>query len=759
MDVEVVQQDPVFRALDTMSDAMTVFNRNGALIYFNNSLLKLYGFTGDQVRLGMLFADLLELVEAQEAPQATGAAEGGGTSQMPYPDFSDRKDWEFEIPLADGRWVRCAGSWTEEELLICFQKDITAQVLEDRERNRLHALYRAAFDANNHLGSITVLETGKFIDVNDGWCQKSGYRREEAIGKTALELNIWASPAERERLVAALQATSKLDHFPMVMRTRQGELRNIVLNTEVISVGGVRCLFLSAIDVTDSLEMRRAFEITENRVRAIFDNAPIGMALYNQALSRVVVANDEYYRVLGRSPAELEHLGWRGITHPDDLVRDGTYYDRLIRAEIPGYETEKRFVHPDGAVVWVNVSVVGIEPGKDGMFTHHLVMVTDITEKKKTAVALEAVQDRLRDFTSVSADWYWEIDHEGRLAYLSIQDSEGGETQPEQYAGQDVFEILQRQSDDQESLQLYSEKVANREAFRDLSHFRIDPQTGQKQWIRTSGKPFYDSQGGYLGFRGSATDVTEQVELEEKLIQAQKMEAVGQLTGGIAHDFNNLLAVIQGNAEIVRENLEQGGEVSLAQVDTIIRAVMRGAELTQSMLAFSRKQNLRPRAFDVRPCIEGMAVILRRVLGEAVEVKTAFDDGLWDCLADQGKVENALLNLSINARDAMPEGGVLTLEARNAVLDNGDAARLRDLKPGDYVVLTVRDTGVGMTPEQLEHVFEPFYTTKEIGKGTGLGLSMVYGFARQSGGHVAIDSVPGRGTVVRLYLPVATPSA
>jgi PAS domain S-box-containing protein len=240
---------------------------------------------------------------------------------------------------------------------------------------------------------------------------------------------------------------------------------------------------------------------------------------------------------------------------------------------------------------------------------------------------------------------------------------------------------------------------------------------------------------------------------EAQLRQAQKMEAVGQLTGGIAHDFNNLLAGIVGSLEMMQTRIGQGRVAEAARfVNAAQGAAQRAAALTHRLLAFSRRQTLDPKPTALNRLIDGMEDLIRRSVGPPIIVDIAGDERLWVTFCDPNQLENALLNLCINARDAMPDGGRLTIETANASLDPA-AARLRELPPGDYVVLRVTDTGTGMPPDVVEHVFEPFFTTKPIGQGTGLGLSMVYGFAKQSGGQVRILSVPGEGTTVKLYLP------
>jgi PAS domain S-box-containing protein len=247
-------------------------------------------------------------------------------------------------------------------------------------------------------------------------------------------------------------------------------------------------------------------------------------------------------------------------------------------------------------------------------------------------------------------------------------------------------------------------------------------------------------------------DVTQRNIAEEQLRQAQKMEAIGQLTGGIAHDFNNLLAIIQGNIELVHERVK--GDPKLAEmIDYALRASERGSSLTKRLLAYSRQQPLAPKPVDLAVLIAGMTDLLRRALGETIEVKTHMAAGLWPTRADPNELEHAMLNLAVNARDAMPNGGTLSIEAENTHLDAAYAEHNLEVKPGAYVMVAITDTGAGMNKDVIDRAFEPFFTTKPIGQGSGLGLSMVYGFVKQSGGHIKVYSEPGHGTTVRLYLP------
>lgn len=260
-------------------------------------------------------------------------------------------------------------------------------------------------------------------------------------------------------------------------------------------------------------------------------------------------------------------------------------------------------------------------------------------------------------------------------------------------------------------------------------------------------------------FIGVMRDLTDRVALEDQLRQAQKMEAVGQLTGGIAHDFNNLLAVVRGNLEMLRSDMQSDGPLNREDMIELctesLHASERGAELTQSLLAFSRKQTLKPEPFDVNETIGRMGNLLRRTLGETIDLKIARKDGGWAVEADPSRLESALLNLAVNASDAMGNVGTLTIETSDVVLDDHYASTHEEVEAGDYVLVAVSDNGPGMSEEILARVLEPFFTTKEVGEGTGLGLSMIYGYAKQSRGHLSIYSEEGVGTTVKLYLPRA----
>ena len=282
--------------------------------------------------------------------------------------------------------------------------------------------------------------------------------------------------------------------------------------------------------------------------------------------------------------------------------------------------------------------------------------------------------------------------------------------------------------------------------------YRFRHRDGTIVWVIGQTAEILDEDGNTAGFVGTLTDITERRSLEAQLAQAIKMEAIGNLTGGMAHDFNNYLGIIIGNLDLLREH-ETDDPKAIRFIDTALRGAMRGAEMTRSLLAFSRRQPLEPQLTDVNKRVGGVIALLRRSFDDSVTIEAWLAQKVWTVRVDSAQFDSSLINLANNARDAMADGGTIHLSTRNTRIDQDYAAANPDIHAGDYVLVAVSDTGVGMNSETLSHVFEPFFTTKQSGHGTGLGLSMVYGFVRQSGGHVQIYSEPDRGTTVRIYLP------
>lgn len=366
------------------------------------------------------------------------------------------------------------------------------------------------------------------------------------------------------------------------------------------------------------------------------------------------------------------------------------------------------------------------------------------TSNERFSLVMKATNDVIWDWDIDAGTLWWNENLQSVFGYDRARIERGPEAAANRIHAEDKERVLQS---------FYA--AIDGPASIWMEEYRLLHADGHPLTIIDRASIIRNTEGRAVRAVGSMVDVTEGRDMESRLRQAQKLEAVGQLTGGVAHDFNNLLTVILGNADLICENPGDSQQVQTlaAMIGT---AAEHAEELTKRLLAFSRKQPLDPRLVDAGVLIEGMKGLLQRTLTESIVIHMSRGQGLWQTEIDPSQLDSAILNLALNARDAMPEGGHLTIEAANAVLDDDYAAREQDVLAGQYVMITVTDTGQGISADVLAHVFEPFFTTKEVGKGSGLGLSMVYGFVKQSGGHIRIYSEPGEGTSVRLYFPRAS---
>ena len=439
---------------------------------------------------------------------------------------------------------------------------------------------------------------------------------------------------------------------------------------------------------------------------------------------------------VGTTVEETVGTGWFRFVHPDDQPRVAGEWAAAL-AGSTHYETEFRVRRADGDWCCHFARAVRVELPDGGHQWYGT--ATDVQPMQNERQAREQLSNRLFDTMESVTDAIFLLDEQWRFTYVNGQAQVLLRHDRQQLLGHDIWTLFPQA---RETFLPHLERcLAEQVPVR--FEARYEP-AGLLFEVNASPS----NEGLVVYFR----DVTESRRLAEQLQQAQRMESLGQLTGGVAHDFNNLLTVILGNAETLAGQ-QPAGTPGKVMAEMIVAAAERGAALTQRLLAFARRQALEPRPTDVNRLLREFAPLLQRSLGAHIDMELVHAAGLWQAQVDPGQLEAALLNLVVNARDAMPNGGKLTIETANVRLDDAYAAAHREVAPGQYVMLAVSDTGHGIPPDAMPRLFEPFFTTKEVGKGTGLGLPMVYGFAKQSRGHVAVYSEVDRGTTVRVYLP------
>jgi PAS domain S-box-containing protein len=546
-----------------------------------------------------------------------------------------------------------------------------------------------------------------------------------------------------------------------IIRPSDGELRWISVKSTIERDANGKAIRLvgAHTDVTEQVLADQALRQSEEEFRSLAQAIPhhVWTARPDGLLNWF---NPRVYEYAGSSPGELDGEKWGEIVHPDDIPRAVAAWTKAIGSG-EAYEVEFRLRRADGAYRWFLARAV---PARDeqGSIIRWIGTNTDVHDQKLIAGELaelnatlaQRVEEKTRE-----RDRIWNVSQD--LLVVADRDGVWRTINPAwtKTLGWSEAELLNRTSewlehpDDGGVTRAQVKKLGEAgTTVRFESRFRH--KDGSYRWLSWTGVS--DSEHNYAVARDVTAEKAAAERLkatEEALLQSQKMEAVGQLTGGIAHDFNNLLTGIVGSLDLLQTRLNQGRTDNVARyINAAMTSANRAAALTHRLLAFARRQPLIPKSVDANQLVVSLEDLLRRTIGETIDLGIVASDDLWCTLCDPNQLESALLNLAINARDAMPDGGKLTISTTNARLD-GVTADTPALVPGDYICIDVTDTGIGMSAEVAARAFDPFFTTKPIGQGTGLGLSMIYGFARQSNGHATIDSRIGQGTSVRLYLP------
>jgi PAS domain S-box-containing protein len=546
-----------------------------------------------------------------------------------------------------------------------------------------------------------------------------------------------------------------------IIRPSDGEMRWISVKSTIERDEGGRAIRLvgAHTDVTEQVVADLALRQSEEEFRTLAEAVPhhVWTARPDGLLNWF---NPRVYEYAGSGPGELDGEKWGGIVHPDDAPGAVAAWTHAIGTG-QAYETEFRLRRADGAYRWFLARAVPARDAQGGI-VRWIGTNTDVHDQRLIAGELaelnatlaQRVEEKTRErdrIWNVSQDLLVVTDRNGVWRTVNPAWTRTLGWSEAELLGR-TSEWLEHPDDGGSTSAEVNNLIHGNHTVRFESRFRH--KDGSYRWLSWTGVP--DQDHIYAVARDVTAEKAAAERLkatEEALLQSQKMEAVGQLTGGIAHDFNNLLTGIVGSLDLLQTRLNQGRTDNFARyINAAMTSANRAAALTHRLLAFARRQPLIPKSVDANQLIVSLEDLLRRTIGETIDLQIVAPDNLWGTLCDPNQLESALLNLAINARDAMPDGGKLTIATSNARID-GVTADAPALSPGDYICINVTDTGTGMSAEVAGRAFDPFFTTKPIGQGTGLGLSMIYGFTRQSNGHATIDSKLGQGTSIKLYLP------
>ncbi len=658
--------------------------------------------------------------------------------------------------------------------------------------------YRRLFEAARDGILILNSDTGSILDVNPFLIELLGYSHEEYLGKALWEIGPFRDTALSRARFEELQATGYIRYDDLPLRAKNGRHVDAEFVSNIYNESGNDIIQCNVRDITECKKLNNDLVKSEDKFRSMFESMRDGMFLVDLDTGKFEDVNNAGCVIYGYTREELIGRDIEALsTGVPPYTRDGVI-ERLEKARsgIP-QRFDWHCKASDGHFLWAGISLSSMSFGDRPV---GLAVTRDITGRMQGERALRTLSaaNEAVVHATAEAELYAEmcriaVEIGGYAgAWIGLADHDGTTTiRPVAWAGNDIAAYL-------ESAQitwLDAERgrgptgTASRTGRVQVNQsFSMTPGVAlwrtaalERGFVASAALPLNEVTGapfGVLTIYAAETNAFNAVELdrlkdlaaalsfgvttlrehgarertEAQLRQAQKMEAIGNLTGGMAHDFNNLLGVIIGNLDLARERL--GGNKELSELlGEAHEAAWRGADLTRRLLAFARRSTLVPASIKVNDLITNTMTLMRRLLGEDIEIALDLGEQTWPVTADPAQLESALANLATNARDAMPRGGHLVIRTSNARLDADYAETHIEVTPGDYTLIEVSDTGVGMAPETVAHIFEPFFTTKDPGKGTGLGLSMVFGFMRQSGGHVSVYSEEGAGTTFRLYLP------
>jgi len=635
-----------------------------------------------------------------------------------------------------------------------LQREIDERRRMEEELRFSEQKYASIFQLMPDMAGITRLEDGTFLEINPGFTRISGWEKEDVLGHTSLELGLWTQEV-RAQAVTLVRAQGRLENFEFQLGVKSGEKRNALMFLTPIEVLGDRCLYFMARDVTE-LKLAQTVLVQEQaRLRNLLQTIP-ALIWMKDPLGLYLSCNSRFERFFGA---------------PESLIVGKTDYD-FVSAELADIfraHDQKAIANGQPSVneEWVSYADDGhrelLETIKTpvydtaGNLLGVLGIAWDITEKKRIEEELRKERSRFVNLVDSVDGIVWETDAESLTFTYVSQQAERLLGYPKEAWHEEGFWLRHLHPQDRERVRAHSVACTVQRADHELE-YRFLADNGATFWIQDF-VTVVAEDGAPRWRRGVMVDVTRKKEeeqerrnLELQLRQAQKIEAIGRLAGGVAHDFNNQLSVILGYADLMRNTL-LSPEKMRTYVNQILKAATLSRDITRQLLAFSRQEVITPQALDLNGLVKGVKKGLGRLIREDIRFDLRLGDHLWPILMDPTQVDQVIMNLIVNARDAMEHGGLLIVETRNVVLDATFAKHHPEIAAGEYVQLAVSDTGSGMGSETVLHIFEPFYTTKETGKGTGLGLATVYGIVSQNKGLVLVESELGRGSTFKVYFP------
>ena len=751
-------EDRLSRILSMMREGVWALDGDGMTTFANPRVGDILG-TSHREMIGRSHLDFVPLENRAAAVRMRQEVMSGKELRQEFrhrmPDGSMRQLWSSLSPLRDAEG-RVVGS-------IGVLLDVTDRKLAEdqlaREKERLAVTLQSIGDA-----VIATDDGGRVTVINAVAEQLTGWTSAEAIGRPLEEVfRIFSEdsrlPVESpvKRVLREGATVGLANHTALV--ARDGRERAIADSGAPIrdpdgNVSGVVLVFRDQTEERQAERLRRQAEErirnSERRYRLLADNAQDVIWTLDLATLRSTYVSPSVLRLRGYTPEEVLAQPLEAAFTPDSLAKVKELLATVGTASEPRSHIGI-FDQPcrDGSVKHVELTT-SVVKDRESSSTELIGVARDATARVAAEQALRENEARFRALIEKSTDMIFVFDEEKRIQFWSPSATECLGWHADEVMGKRLSELGLIHPDDRDAIAEATRGIDAEPQQMTRVAARHSHKDGSWRLVEGMGRNLLEDPA-VRGIVVNARDITQQRRLEEQLRQAQKLESVGRLAGGVAHDFNNILTVILSCAEALKLDAEERRQANPEDVEQILSSSWRARDLTRQLLAFARKQIIAPVLLDLNEVTRFNEKLLRRVLGEDVTLVLALAPALWPVLCDQGQMEQVLMNLAVNARDAMPEGGTLTIETRNAVFTEGEASESRG-QGSEWVQLLVRDTGVGMGTEVKAHLFEPFFTTKPLGRGTGLGLATVYGIVSQNGGAIHVESEPGRGTTFEIRL-------
>jgi len=731
----------LFRVVaEAASDVIISIDHDSVILFANPAAERVFGYPLSEI-LGQRVTILMPEYLRQLHEASVHAYLETGQKHVPWTGLQltglHKSGAEIPLEIPFGEHVRDG-----KRIFTGILRDVSERNRIERELRHSQEKYAKMIHSSPDAITLRSLPDRRYIEVSEGFARLTGYTADEVIGKTPSEIGIWSDDSSHAEILEKLRRDGEVHDVEFSFRTKAGELRHATVSAVRLTLDNESYMLSISRDITE----RKGAEERMSQLAAIVESSVD--AIIGKTLDGTIVSwNAGAEAIYGYSAAEAVGQSISILAPAEQGSEVTQLLDRLARGEkIEHHETTR--ARKDGQKIIVSITISPILDAS-GKIVGASAISRDITERRRFEQDLRQSEARFASLMQDAPYGIYRVTLEGQflhvnpalvrmLGYPSEAELLKCNVQTDVYVDTGFREQL-------------GDDYSRHKDFRAVEA-QWKRQNGERIIVRLSGRPVERPRGELAYFEVFAEDITERRSLERQLLQSQKMDAIGRLAGGVAHDFNNLLGVILGQTELLQAELGSNPS-AYRRAEAIDQSARRAAELTKQLLAFSRQQVIEPRVVDTNAVVREVEMLLRRLIGEDVELSIRLQPNAGNIKVDPSQLEQILMNLAVNARDAMAGGGRLILETAHVDLDEAYVRQHLGAKTGDFAMITVSDTGIGMDPQTMARMFEPFFTTKSEGRGTGLGLSTVYGIVKQNNGYIMPYSEVGHGTTFRIYFP------